>query len=125
MHQQTHPDVSFFVCTFQRLLMDFHYRSPSAKPSTTGSVQVVWASSQWDACLTTYSERKITCGRNIEDSLPWRFRAQRPPITWYCSQRAVGPGCDPAQLFSQRYRHHNFQILPQQCLLSEIILYVA
>ena len=32
----------------------FHYRSTSAKLSTNGSVQVVCASSQWHACLTTY-----------------------------------------------------------------------
>ena len=41
---------------------EFHYTSQSAKPSTTGTVQVVCASSQWDACLTTNSERKFSRG---------------------------------------------------------------
>ena len=70
----------------------FHYTSPSEKPSTTGSVQVVCASSQWDAYLITYSERKFTrdyLWKGHLGTLPWRYTAQGPPITRYCCLQGV------------------------------------
>ena len=70
----------------------FHYTSLSAKPSTTGSVQVVCASSRWDAYLTTHSERKFT--RDYLWIGHWgnsSVEVQDTATTWYCLQGAVGP----------------------------------
>ena len=95
LHQQTHLGVSFFLCiTFQRLLMDFtipHHRRSLRQPElyrlcvlqTSG--MHIWPHIQKESSL------EITCGWDIGETLPWRYRAQRPPINWYCLQGAVGP----------------------------------
>ena len=53
--------------------------------------------------------------------------------TGHSAHQLIGTACKellvlrggPAQQFSLNYRHHNFQIFPLQCLLSEMILDVA
>ena len=105
-----------------------HYSSPSAKPSTTWSVQVVCASSQWDAYLTIHSEGKFTRDNLWMGHLGELFRggtghSAHQPLGTASKELLVLHG-GPAMQFSLSYRHHNFQILPQQCLLSEIILEV-
>ena len=100
---------------------EFHYTSPSAKPSKTGSVRVVCASSQWD--LTTYSERTFTRDYFVVGTLGKLFgggtgHSAHQPLGAACKELFVLRG-GPAQQFSLCYRHHTLQILPQHCLLSE------
>ena len=87
----------------------FHYTSPSAKPSTTGSVQVVCASSQLDAYLTTHPERKFT-----SDYLwmgHWGNSCVEVQGTAPTNHLLLlVPRGGPAQQFSLSYRDHNFQI---------------
>ena len=107
----------------------FHYTSPSAKPSTTGIVQVVCASGQWDAYLTTYSERKFT--RDYVWMGNWGKSSVEVQGTGHSAHQSLSTACKEllvlrgVQLSSFHFHHHNFQILPQQCLLSELILKVA
>jgi hypothetical protein len=87
----------------------------------------VCASSQWD--LTTYSERTFTRDYFVVGTLGKLFgggtgHSAHQPLGAACKELFVLRG-GPAQQFSLCYRHHTLQILPQHCLLSEIILEVA
>ena len=107
----------------------FHYTSPSAKPSTTGNVQIVCASSQWVHIWPHFqkeSSLEITCGWDIGGTLPWRYReSAHQPLGTACKELLVLRGGPAMHFFLGYHRHLNFQILPQQCLLSEIILEVC
>ena len=98
---------------------EFHYTLRPEKPSITRNVHVVCASSQWDAYLITYSERKF-----IRDCLRmghWGNSSVEVQGTAPTNHLVLlARSCCSAVFLS--YRHHNFQIIPQQCLLSEIIL---
>ena len=92
------------VCYNSTTTGGFHYTSPSAKPATTGSVQVVCASSQWDAYLTTYSERMFTRDYFVDGTLGKLFRGgtghnAHQPLGTACKELLVLRG-GPAQQFS-------------------------
>ena len=94
LHQQTHPGDILVCTTCQRLLMDFsilHHRISLQQQWVyrfcvlQASGMHIWLHIQKESSL------EITCWWDIGKTHPWRYRTQRPPITWYCLQGAVGP----------------------------------